>query len=133
MSMVPTIRVMIVEDQVIVAKELRATLERAGLAVTAVIARGEDALGMVERDNPDVVLMDLVLRGRMDGMEATRLIKQAHPGITVIGLSMHYDPALSQAMLEAGASAFLRKSCYVEELLQTIAATSGQRDDPPTA
>lgn len=118
----PAIHVMLVEDQVIVGKELRATLEKAGYVVTGVVASGEDALGVIERDRPDVILVDMVLRGQMNGIEFTGRIKRAHPDIAVIGLSMHSERQFIESMLMAGASSYVLKSCSREELVQAIEA-----------
>jgi len=63
-------KLMIVEDEAIAALFLRSTLERLGYAVTSVVDNGEQAVQQAADERPDVVLMDIRLRGSMDGVEA---------------------------------------------------------------
>jgi DNA-binding NarL/FixJ family response regulator len=78
---------------------------------------GRQAVQLVEQCQPDVVLMDALMPG-MDGLEATRLIKDKWPEVKVVVLTM-YARYRSQA-LAAGADAFLVKGCPDEELLEAI-------------
>ncbi len=80
---------------------------------------GRSAVELVNTILPDVVLMDLNMPG-MNGIEATRLIHQQHPDIQVIGLSMFEEGEQSDAMLRAGACAYLTKTGDFEVLLDTI-------------
>jgi CheY-like chemotaxis protein len=66
----------LVEDEFIVAFELKKTLERMGWSVCGIVNSGEDALALAERHRPDLVLMDVNLKGEMDGIEAARRIRQ---------------------------------------------------------
>jgi DNA-binding NarL/FixJ family response regulator len=78
---------------------------------------GQGAVQFVEQCRPDVVLMDIRMPV-MDGLEATRIIKERCPEIKVIVLSM-YSSYQAEA-LAAGADAFLVKGCAAEDLLQAI-------------
>jgi CheY-like chemotaxis protein len=69
-------RVLIVEDEVIIADELEWRLGQDGYSVTAIVGSGEEAISVAGRDSPDIVLMDIQLQGRMNGIEAARLIRQ---------------------------------------------------------
>ncbi len=70
----PPIKVMVVEDEIIVAEDIRMSLEQAGYVVTAVVSSGVDALDAAFRTRPDIVLVDIVLAGHLDGIEtANRL------------------------------------------------------------
>lgn len=91
--------ILIVEDEKIVARDLQATLERAGYHVPVLVASGEEAILQAERLRPDLVLMDIVLQGQMDGITAASRIRQQF-GIPVIYLSSYGD----QAMLERAKS-----------------------------
>jgi DNA-binding NarL/FixJ family response regulator len=80
---------------------------------------GEEAVSLAHQLQPDVVLMDINLP-RLNGIEATRRIKQASPGIVVIGLSVQSSPQTVQALAEAGGAALLSKEQATEELHRTI-------------
>jgi DNA-binding NarL/FixJ family response regulator len=121
---VPALRVMVVEDEAILGKALRAALENAGYIVTKVVSNAEEILANIKQERPDVILMDLVLRGEMNGIEATRHIKQKYPGISVIGRSMHSERQLIEGMLQAGAVAYVMKSSANEELFQAMEAAA---------
>ncbi|NTW37885.1 MAG: response regulator, partial [Syntrophobacteraceae bacterium] len=73
--MQPT-RILIVEDESIVAMDIQERLAELGYEVTGVADRGEDALASVESDHPDLVLMDIRLKGEMDGIMAAEEIRE---------------------------------------------------------
>ena len=69
-------RVLIVEDEVIVAEDLRWQITQAGYEVVGVTGSGEEAIALADRERPDVVLMDVQLQGGIGGIEAAQLIHQ---------------------------------------------------------
>ena len=83
-------KVMIVEDEIISAMDTRANLIQLGYDVCELAASGEDAVKIAELEKPDVVLMDIGLRGKMDGIEAGRQIK-AQLAVPVIFLTGYTD------------------------------------------
>jgi len=110
------VRVLIVDDQEQTRKALEALLTsielhesgetQTAVQVVAQAADGREALESIESHQPDVILMDAQMPG-MDGLEATRLIKQAWPGIRVVLLTMY--PINVIDALWAGADAILLK------------------------
>ena len=83
-------KVMIVEDEIIAAMALREELIQLGYDICELVASGEDALRIAEREKPEVVLMDICLRGEVDGIETARQIR-ARLGIPVIFLTGYPD------------------------------------------
>ena len=83
-------RIQIVEDEKIVAKDIRSRLELLGYNVVATASTGPEAVSEAERTRPDIVLMDIVLRGKMDGIEAAGKIIEML-GIPVIYLTAYTD------------------------------------------
>lgn len=79
-------RILIVEDEFIVAYEIQKTLEDWGFTVCGVVASGEKAVTAAERQRPDCILMDVNIRGAMGGVEAARLIR-ARLGVPVAFLT----------------------------------------------
>jgi len=83
-------RILVVEDGSIVALELRERLQSLGYAVAGIVSYGEDAVRRAEEARPDLVLMDIRLKGEMDGIEAAEEIR-ARLGIPVIYLTAYAD------------------------------------------
>ena len=83
-------KILVVEDESIVAWELQSRLQNLGYSVPEVAFSGEDALSKCEEVNPDLVLMDIVLKGKMDGIETAEYIV-SHYGIPVVYLTAHSD------------------------------------------
>ena len=84
-------RILIVEDEGIVAADLETTLQELGYRVVGTAATGADAIGKAERTHPDLVLMDIRLKGAMDGIEAAEQIV-ARLDIPVTYLTAYADP-----------------------------------------
>lgn len=116
----PVIRVLIADDHAMVRQGLCGLLAGyADIEVAGEAANGQEAVALTTQLQPDVVLMDVNMPG-MDGIEATRLIKEVMPSTIVIGLSVQNAGHVGMAMREAGAIAFLNKEAAVEDLYHTI-------------
>jgi DNA-binding LytR/AlgR family response regulator len=87
------IKVLIVEDQSFVALGMQAVLTMHGYCVTAIAASGEAAITSVRVNRSDVVLMDIILNGDMNGIEAAQAIKQEHAGVHLIFITSLQDAA----------------------------------------
>jgi diguanylate cyclase (GGDEF)-like protein len=84
-------RVLVVEDDAIVGSDIKLTLMRLGYAVVGPLPAAVDAMAMVLKHQPDVVLMDIHTKGTMDGVEAARILRQ-RMRVPVIFLTAHSDP-----------------------------------------
>ena len=89
------------------------------IQVVGEAANGEEAVAMTDTLLPDVILMDINMP-KLDGVEATRRLKQKHPDVAVIGLSILVAEQIQARMREAGAVAFINKAAAVDELYETI-------------
>ena len=128
------IRVLIVDDHSMVRTGL-ATFIRVNpdLELVGEARNGQEALELCERLEPDVALMDLIMP-RMDGVAATRAIRERRPQIQVIALTSFKDQDLVEEALNAGAISYLLKDVSVDELAQAIrAAHAGQPTLAPEA
>jgi NarL family two-component system response regulator LiaR len=116
------IRVLIVDDHQVVRRGLRTFLElQDDVEVAGEAGDGQAGVEEAERLAPDVVLMDIVMP-RLDGIEATRRIKERAPGIGVIALTSFAGDDQVLPALEAGASSYLLKDVTPEELVEAIRA-----------
>jgi PAS domain S-box-containing protein/putative nucleotidyltransferase with HDIG domain len=90
---------MIVEDESVVALDIRHRLQNLGYDVAAVTGKGEESVELAGREKPDIVLMDIMLAGEMDGIEAARIIHEKYD-IPVVYISSHTDDeTLSRAKI----------------------------------
>ncbi len=121
------IRVMIVDDHTMVRRGLATFLKVFDdLLAVGEADNGADAIQVCAEIRPDVVLMDMVMPG-MDGVSATRIIRQRFPLVQVIALSSYKEGELINNALAAGAIGYLLKDVTADELAQAIRdAHSGQ-------
>src|SRR5215469_16594853 len=113
--------VLLVDDHAIVRQGVRAYLEtQPDLQVVGEACSGEEAVHLAAEQVPDVVLMDLLMPGGMDGVEATRRLKRASPRSQVIVLtSYHQDEHIFPA-IRAGALSYLLKDVGPAELAAAV-------------
>ena len=110
------IRVVLADDHALVRAGMRSLL--GGMAQVEVVgeaASGEEALVLAERERPDVVLMDIAMKG-ITGLEAAARMRDQHPGVRVIILSMHAGEEYVLQALRAGAIGYLLKDAATGEL-----------------
>jgi len=116
------ITVVLVDDHRVMRKGLRLVLEDKGeIEVVAEASTGEEAVDLMNRLSPDVVIMDLSLPG-MNGIEAIKKIKELKPEQRVLALTMHEDVLFLDKVLSAGGNGFVLKRVADEELLAAIKA-----------
>ncbi len=115
-------RILVADDHHIMRQGLKSLLETdANNEIVGEAEDGRQAVEMVQRLRPDVVIMDVAMP-TLNGVEATRRILQDNPHVKVIALSMHSDRQFVGRMLEAGASGYLLKDCAFEELADAVKA-----------
>jgi two-component system response regulator NreC len=120
--MMETIRLLLVDDHEVVRSGLRMLLENeADLVIVGEASTGRQALEMVETLELDVVIMDITLPD-ISGIEATRRIKEAHPDVAVVALTIHEDQQYFFEMLQAGASGYVPKRAAPDDLITAIHA-----------
>jgi NarL family two-component system response regulator LiaR len=119
------IRVVLVEDHRVVSRSLRTYLESFNdIKVTGIAASGEEALQSLKEWASDVVVMDLLMPGGMDGIEATRIVRSRFPSMRIVVLTASTDEARLIAALRAGAIGYVRKDAEPEILLSAVRAAA---------
>jgi NarL family two-component system response regulator LiaR len=121
------IRVMIVDDHSMVRTGLATFLEVSdNLELVGEAINGQEALDLCERVRPDVILMDLVMP-KMDGVTATRIIRERWPHVQVIALTSFQEKELVQDILKAGAISYLLKDVSIDDLTKAVQAAHAGR------
>ncbi len=113
------IQIMIVEDEKIVSKDIQGMLRRIGYAVPAAVSSGEEAVQKAAEMQPDLVLMDIMLKGKMDGVEAAEQIR-AQSQIPVIYLTAYADEKTLQRAKITEPHGYILKPFQEKELRTTI-------------
>ncbi len=114
------IRVLIADDQELIRQSLSFVLDaQADIEMVGTASDGREAIELVRKEKPDVVLMDIRMP-EVDGVECTRLIKSAYPQIKVIILTTFDDDEYVFGALRYGASGYLLKGVSVKELADAV-------------
>ncbi len=115
-----SVKLLLVDDHPIVRSGLRMLfLSEPGMTIVGEVDSGEAAVAAVQQLKPDVVIMDVAMPG-MNGIEATRRIKAAHPQTAVLALTMYEDEQYFFEMLNAGASGYIPKRAAPDDLVSAI-------------
>lgn len=116
----PDIRVLIVDDHAILRDGIRSLLARQeGIKVVGEASNGREALARVGELRPDIVLMDVAMPV-MDGLEATRRIKESYPEVSILILTQHDSQEYVSPLLQAGASGYVLKRSGGREVVTAI-------------
>jgi len=98
-----------------------------------VCGQAEDAVGaiaVVEECNPDLAIVDISIKGPIDGLELTKRLKSSHPGLVVLILSLHAASEYGARAYAAGASAYLCKSEVNDSLFETLRRITNPKPIP---
>lgn len=117
-------RVLLVDDHAVLRAGLKLLINsQPDLEVAGEVNTGLEAVARAAALNPDIVLMDITLP-ELDGLEATRLIRQAQPHVSVLFLTMHEEEAYLRKALAVGAAGLCPKSAADSELLAALRAVA---------
>ncbi len=115
-----SIKIMVVDEHKIVREGLATLIaKQPNMEIVGEATDGREALALVERKTPDLILMDVTMPN-LNGIEATRRIKSKNPEIEIIALSLHSERQFVLGMIRAGASGYLIKQCTFDELVLAI-------------
>jgi len=119
------VRVVVVDDAPEVRKSLASALgQLSGIAIVGLAGDGLEAIELVRREQPNVVIMDLRMP-QMDGIQATRHVARSHPDTAVLVLSAYGDESLVIEALMAGARGYLLKGTRATDLAEAVISAAG--------
>lgn len=113
------IKILIVEDELLIAKGLARKLQKLGYAVVDIVSSGDKALEKIAETQPDLVLMDIVIKGEMDGIQTAELIDK-HFNIPVIYVTAYADDRTLDRAEQTGSYGYVLKPYKERELHATI-------------
>jgi DNA-binding response OmpR family regulator len=112
-------RALIIEDETLIAEELRVRLSRLGFSVIAAVGSGEEGVAIATRERPDLVLMDIRLNGNKDGVQAAKEIRE-QVDVPIVYLTAHSDRPTVDRANETDHDGFILKPFLRRELQSTI-------------
>jgi PAS domain S-box-containing protein len=115
------LRVLVVEDEAIVAEEIRDRLERLKVEVVALADTGEQAIRVAEETRPDLVLMDIRLKGALDGIQTAAILRE-RLDIPVVYLTAHSDPSTLDRAMQGPSFGYVLKPFQEKDLRIAIAS-----------
>ncbi len=124
--------ILIVEDELIVAESLALDLQRKGYAIAGIVSSGQEAIHVVSQRPPDIVLMDIMLKGSLDGIETSKAIRQKQ-SVPIIYITAFSDRAtLERAKQSQETLHYLVKPIRLKDLVKTIEAVLESVGSPKT-
>jgi DNA-binding response OmpR family regulator len=121
-------RVLIVEDEALIAEELRERLSHLGFTVIAAVSSGEEAVQIATKECPDLVLMDIRLSGDKDGVQAAREIRE-QVSVAIVYLTAHSDLRTVERVKRTEHEGFILKPFLRKELQSTIEVALRRRNE----
>jgi len=112
-------KIMIVEDNMIIQLDLEVILETAGYNVVATACSGKEAISLANEYHPDLILMDIGLKGDMDGIETAECIKKESSS-AIVFLSGNSDLRTNQRVLDINPVSFIIKPINEDEFLEEL-------------
>lgn len=114
------ISILIADDHLLIRQAWSILLgSHADFSVVAECESGEEAVALAKTLQPDIILMDINLKG-MNGIEATRQICTFAPGTKIVAVSLHSQPAYARKMMQMGAAGYVTKNSSRQEMIEAI-------------
>jgi len=118
-EMADPVRILVVEDEYLVAAQMQSALTEAGFAVVGMAATGEDALAIAAREHPSLAVIDIRLGGGLDGVDAARALFKEQ-GIRSILATANYDEKTQIRAVEAAPLGWLPKPFEMRSLVLKV-------------
>jgi CheY-like chemotaxis protein len=112
-------RALIIEDEILIAEELKERLSRLGYSVIAAVDSADEGIAIATRELPDVVLMDIRLKGEKDGIQAAREIQQ-RVDLPIVYVTAYSDPLTVERIKHTDHDGFILKPFHRHDLQSTI-------------
>lgn len=116
----PEPRALIIEDEILIAEELRERLSRLGFSVIGAVDSADEGVAIATKERPDLVLMDIRLKGKKDGIDAASEIRK-QVDLTIVYLSAYSDRLTVERVKKTEHDGFILKPFHRHELQSTIA------------
>jgi two-component system, response regulator PdtaR len=120
-------KVLIVEDQALIAEYFRIVAEECGYDVCGIAATAQEAVDLVKEENPAVIFMDVRLNGERDGIEVAQEIQETHE-VAVVYITASKEPETMKRMEQSNPAAVMIKPVMLQELKDVLSEVCPQQD-----
>jgi DNA-binding response OmpR family regulator len=124
-------KILIVEDESIVAMEIESFVTHLGYHVVDICSNSKDSILVAQEEEIDIILMDICLKGEVDGVETAEMIKTIYPNIQVIFLTAHMDDYNVDRAIALNPVSYLSKPFNQEELRVSLKIATMKKNDTP--
>lgn len=129
------LKILVVEDEILIATDIAQTLEELGYEVSGILPKGEPSLAHIKEEQPDLILLDIMLKGKWNGIETARQI-QTQSDVPIIFLTSNGDRGTFTEAKAVRPAAFLTKPFHTDELeraieLAVLSKTPSSAPSPP--
>jgi DNA-binding NarL/FixJ family response regulator len=116
-----TVNIMIVDDHPIVANGIQQLINREpDLKVCQSVHDAETAIRMIDKENPDIIIVDISLKGSTNGIDLIKSLKKRYPKIKSLVLSMHDENLYAERAIKAGAKGYIMKNDLTDNIVKAI-------------
>ncbi len=113
------LKILIVEDEVLIAEDMSADIEDMGYQVVDIAITGDECIGLYEQHQPDIILMDVKIKGNIDGIDVAHILKNKS-NVPIIFITSNTDDATMKRAIDCKPQAFLSKPYNKKELGMAI-------------
>jgi two-component system, response regulator PdtaR len=113
------IKILVCEDEMVIALDLKHTLTNLGFQITSTVTKGEDLIKKYKEDNPDLIITDIKLKGTMDGIEAARIINEIGK-VPILFLTGQSDEQTFEQAMETNPCSYLKKPFTETALFEAV-------------
>lgn len=113
-------KIIVVEDELITSMFVEKALEKNGFDVVAVTAEGEKVISLILQNQPDLILLDVKLKGQLNGIEVAKAIRDAKMELPIIFTTGNSDKSTLEELKKIGINDFLFKPFNQEEMIYKI-------------
>ena len=115
------IKILIVDDHPVVRQGIKDIIEREGnIKVTAEADSASEAMDIIRKDTPDLAIIDITIKGNINGVELVKAIKDRYPEVNTLVLSMHNESLYAERSIRAGAKGYLMKEDAPKNIINAI-------------
>ncbi len=115
-----SIKILIVDDEIIAAMSFRIELQKQGYTVCDIATNSEMAIDIFNSENPDIIIMDIALPEGFDGIETSKILKKYSPGLPIIFITGYDNEEIRSCAMNMESVRYLTKPVFIDDVVKEI-------------